>query len=254
VKRRILKTLIKALTLSLVTISGTGEVLAQQPPALLVHYPDTIFMNGKIVTLDNHEMNDDPGSIVEALAVRDAVIIALGSNDDIMALAGPGTEVIDLNGRMVLPGIVESHVHPQGSAEQIAKEMYNLRSTPEGYALSMDVAATPDETMVRVAEAMKLLLATVEPGAEEWINIELLHSPGLGFASPADVSTLMTSPRLDDVQISRSDISEIVPDYPFVLSSATNLLSTPEKNIWFHITVGDHGEPVTTPVVEFRPQ
>ena len=246
--------LFRIITRSLFMILVPGFILAQQPPTLLVHYPDSIFMNGKIVTLDNHEMNDDPGSIVEAVAIDDGVIIALGNNDEILALAGPDTKLIDLHGRMVLPSIVESHVHPQGPAEQIAKEKYNLRSTPEGYSLSMDVSASPDETMVKVAEAMKLLLANVEPGPEEWINIQLLHSPELGFASPADVSTLMTSPRLDDVQISRSDISEIVPDYPFVLSSATNLLASPEKNIWFHVTVGEHGEPVTTPVVEFSPQ
>jgi hypothetical protein len=103
--------------------------------------------------------------------------------------------------------------------------------------------------MAKVARAMELLLATTQPEPEEWINISLVHNPELGFASPADVSTLMSAPRLADVSISKSDISEIVPDYPFVLSSASSILSAPEKDVWYHITVGPNGEEVFERVV-----
>jgi hypothetical protein len=97
---------------------------------------------------------------------------------------------------------------------------------------------------------MEVLLSAVEPTPEEWINISIVHNPELGFATPADVSTLMSAPRLADVQITKEDLSEIVPNYPFVLSSATSILDAPERNVWFHITVGPDGQPVTERVIE----
>lgn len=221
-------------------------------PSALIEYADAVYTNATIVTLDDHAMNSNPGTIVEAMAVRDEKIIGLGTNAEMLKYAGPETKVVDLLGKMVIPGIVESHVHPQGAALNIAREKFKLRSTPEGYALSMDVGANTDETMAKVAKAMELLLANAQPTAEEWINISLVHNPELGFASPADVSTLMSAPRLSDVAINKSDISEIVPNYPFVLSSASSILSAPEKNVWVHITRGPNGEPVVKPVVKLQ--
>lgn len=221
-------------------------------PAAVIQYADAVYINSTIVTLDDHAMNANPGTIVQAMAVRDEKIIGLGTNDEMLKYAGPATKVVDLLGKMMIPGIVESHVHPQGAALNIAREKYKLRSTPEGYALSMDVGATTDETMAKVARAMELLLANAQPTAEEWINISLVHNPELGFASPADVSTLMSAPKLADVAINKSDISEIVPNYPFVLSSASSILSAPEKNVWVHITRGPDGEPVIKTVVKLQ--
>jgi hypothetical protein len=240
----------KLIGLSLVMALGANSVSAQTYPSEVMRFADSVYVNATIVTLDDHEMNSNPGTIVQAMAIRDEMIMALGSNDEMMRMAGPNTEIIDLLGKTVLPGIVESHVHPMGAAERNAREIYNLRNSPEGYALDMDVAASSDETMANVAEAMQLLLSVVEPGPDEWINISIVHNPELGFATPADVSTLMSAPRLVDVQITKEDLSEIVPNYPFVLSSATSILSAPEKNVWYHITVGPNGQPVEEKVVD----
>jgi hypothetical protein len=164
---------------------------------------------------------------------------------------------------MVLPGIVESHVHPMGNSESFAREKYGLRSTPTGYDLTLDVAATPDETMARVARAMELLLENVQPGPDDWISISLAASPELGITTD-EVGALMNARRLADVKISKEDISEIVPNHPFLLTSGNQIfgktgydeegvMRTQEKNIWYHITVDEHGEPVVAPVVEFNP-
>jgi len=240
----------KLIGLGLALLLGVASVQAQQNlPAEVVRWADTVYMNATIVTLDDHEMNANPGTIVQAMAVRDEMIMALGSNDEMMTMAGPNTKVVDLQGKTVLPGIVESHVHPMGASESYAREMYKLRDTPEGYVLNMDIAATTDETMAKVAQAMELLLSLVTPTPEEWINVSLIHNPELGFATPADVSTLMSAPRLADVSITQDDISEIVPNYPFVLSSATSIMSAPTKNTWYHVTVGPDGQPVNEVVV-----
>ncbi len=238
-----------ALWLAPLALLAGSYALAQNLPPEVLNYADSIYVNAKIITLDEHEVNPDPGTIAEAMAVRDEIIMALGTNAEIRRMAGPDTRVVDLGGRTVIPGFVESHVHPMGESERFAREQYNLRTTPEGYVLMMDIAATTDETMAKVAQAMDLLLEHATPTPDEWLNIELLHAPALGFATPASVSTLMSAPQMTDVRISRSDISEIVPNYPLVLSSATGIMDAPEANVWFHITAGPDGRPVTTRVV-----
>ena len=251
------------LLVSMLFIGYSLSSMAQGVDQRLINYPDTIFHNAVVVTLDNHELNANPGSIVEAIAVKDRVIMALGTNQDILSLAGPETDVVDLQGKMVLPGVVESHTHPMGKTESIARQMFGLRSTPTGFDLKMDVAATPDETMAKVARAMEILLANAEPGPDDWISIALVNVPEFGFASSSDVGTLMSARRMEDVRISKSDISEIVPDYPFMLTSGEEIFGktgdglTPEsrpeakqKNIWYHITVDAHGEAVTTPLID----
>jgi hypothetical protein len=251
-KNHRLFTFFKLIGMSLVMALGINNVSAQAqsyPPEVL-RFADSIYVNATIVTLDDHAMNSNPGTIAEAMAIRDEVIIGLGSNEEMMRMAGPDTEVIDLLGKTVLPGIVESHVHPMGASERNAREIYNLRNSPEGYALDLDVGASSDETMAKVAQAMEFLLTVAEPTPDEWINISIVHNPELGFATPADVSTLMSAPRLTDVQITKEDLTEIVPNYPFVLSSATSILSAPEKNAWYHITVGPNGQPIEEKVAD----
>lgn len=67
--------------------------------------PDTIIYNGYLHTVD------EENSIAEAVAVKDGIITAVGSNREITALAGKDTVVIDAGGNTVMPGINDSHVH-----------------------------------------------------------------------------------------------------------------------------------------------
>lgn len=69
-----------------------------------------ILHNGKVVTLDA------ASSIQQAIAVDNGRIAAVGSNEAILALRTPATRVIDLGGRMVLPGLIDPHVHALGGA------------------------------------------------------------------------------------------------------------------------------------------
>ena len=79
--------------------SGENTPIADFPVA------DLIAFNGKITTLD--EQVDE----ASALAIADGKFIAVGTNDDIMKLLGDDTEIIDLNGRRVIPGLNDSHLH-----------------------------------------------------------------------------------------------------------------------------------------------
>lgn len=71
---------------------------------------DLILRNGKIITVD------DDFSIFEAIAVSGERIMKLGSDDMVMAVRGSGTRIVDLEGRTVLPGLIDSHTHPTGAS------------------------------------------------------------------------------------------------------------------------------------------
>ncbi len=71
---------------------------------------DLILHNGKVVIVDA------AFSVRQALAVRGGTIVRVGTNADVLAARGPNTTVIDLGGKMVLPGLIDSHVHATGAA------------------------------------------------------------------------------------------------------------------------------------------
>ena len=71
---------------------------------------DLILHNGKIVTVDQ------AFSVQQAVAVAGGRITAVGANAQVLREKGPGTKVIDLKGKTVLPGLIDAHVHVLGSA------------------------------------------------------------------------------------------------------------------------------------------
>ncbi len=78
---------------------------------------DTVFLNGVIYTADAND------TTVKALAIKDGKILALGGGSEMEIYIGSGTEVTDLAGKMVLPGMIDSHLHPPGNA---LIELYNI--------------------------------------------------------------------------------------------------------------------------------
>jgi predicted amidohydrolase YtcJ len=110
-----------ALILGLVlTALALGSAAARQPQPP----PSRIFHNGRIVTVDPRFR------IVQAMAVRDGRIVDAGSNAEIARLAGAGTEQVDLGGKTVLPGLIDSHVHAPAASmyefEQPVPEMQSI--------------------------------------------------------------------------------------------------------------------------------
>lgn len=93
----------KAFTVAaLVALAGASALVqAQQPVA------DMVLTGGKIITVD------EKFSIAQAVAIRGARIMAVGTNQQINALAGPNTRRIDLRGRSVMPGFIDNHAHFQ---------------------------------------------------------------------------------------------------------------------------------------------
>jgi len=87
----------------LALVIATSTLTAQGPvPPELIHYPDLIVHNGKILTVDENFRT------AEAVAIRDGVFLAVGTNQGILPLRGPATRTIDLQGKTVIPGFVAS--------------------------------------------------------------------------------------------------------------------------------------------------
>jgi predicted amidohydrolase YtcJ len=89
--------------LALVLLLGTYPLFAADPPEVIYHH-------GHVVTMWEAKPE------VEAVAIRGSRIVAAGSNDEVLKTAASGTKRVDLRGRTMLPGIIESHVHPISAA------------------------------------------------------------------------------------------------------------------------------------------
>src|SRR4051794_36971725 len=70
---------------------------------------DVVFLGGKIWTVNKAQPE------AEALAAGHGRILAVGRDADVRSLIGPGTRVVELKGRRVVPGFYDSHVHLLGS-------------------------------------------------------------------------------------------------------------------------------------------
>ncbi|HUK61385.1 MAG TPA: amidohydrolase [Stellaceae bacterium] len=104
---------------------------------------DLVLRNGEFLTFD------DRRSRTRALAVAGGRILALG--EDAEALAGRGTEVIDLGGRTVIPGLFDSHIHTvMGGQNELAVSLASARSiTDVQAAFAARARTTPKGTWIR---------------------------------------------------------------------------------------------------------
>jgi len=144
---------------------------------------DRIFFGGDVITMDEKR------PVAEAVAVADGKISAVGSKNDLMALKGPSTEMVDLRGRTLLPGFLDGHSHFI-NAVRLAS-WANVSSPPAG-----EVKTFAD--LIATLKAYKERLG-LKPG--EWLM-------GYGY----DV-TSMDETR----ELTRADLDPHFPDNPVML-------------------------------------
>ena len=96
----------------LLRIDG-GHVAGQQRDAAVA---DIVFRGGSVITVDPQER------VAAAVAIAGNRIAAVGSEQEISGFVGPRTRVVDLNGRALLPGFIDSHAHVEGLA--ISEQLY----------------------------------------------------------------------------------------------------------------------------------
>ncbi len=154
-------------------VAGCGGV-AERPA-------DTLYLNGAVITVDAQR------TVAEAAAVRDGVIVAVGSADQLQAdWQGEQTALVDLNGGALLPGFVDPHSHFFMGTNIVGK---------------VDLQGPPIGSIQSVADVQQALLAEADSrdlAAGEWLM-------GWGY----DENNMV-----DGVWVDRFNLDEAFPDNP----------------------------------------
>jgi predicted amidohydrolase YtcJ len=165
---------------------------------------DTILLNGKVLTVDAQF------STHSALAVRNGRIVAIGSSEDVRKLAAGATRTVDLQGRTVIPGLIDSHLHATRAALSFSTEVNWIGATTLAEALNRlhDAAlkakpgawlivATPPATLEAYTERRRPTQAELIAAAPNnpvyvqlaygWALLTPLALKALNIASDADL-------------------------------------------------------------------
>ena len=165
-----------------------GLSQAQDLPPEVVNYADTVLYNGHVLTMDRDR---PPINVTQAIALRDGRVLAVGDSDRILQMAGPDTVKVDLEGRAVIPGVIDTHSHPNRYALSHYKDEYNLayvQSLREQNIRYVNVRWESKETAL---SDFKRVAESVSP--EEWI-----HTTFRGNAT--------------SLALTRYDLDEVAPD------------------------------------------
>ncbi|MEM8501136.1 MAG: amidohydrolase family protein [Pseudomonadota bacterium] len=125
----------------------------------LSNHADTIFRNGAVYTM----VEAQPWA--EAVAIRGVEIAAVGSNKDIVSLIGPNTNVVDLHGKMLLPGFHDAHIHSMMGGQMLT-------------GCSLAEAATIQQTL-------DIIRGCAEESDQPWLVVDSLDLSLFGEDGPS---------------------------------------------------------------------
>ncbi|MEJ2329144.1 MAG: amidohydrolase [Gammaproteobacteria bacterium] len=147
--------------------------------ALAADVADRIWHGGPVITMNDAAMR------AEAVAEKDGKILAVGTKDEVMAHQGDSTQLIDLAGRTMIPGFVDSHGHVFGGGLQ---------------AMSANLLAPPDGVVTDIQSMQKVI--------NDWVkaNREIVEQMGLIIGFGYDNATLAehrhpTRDELDNISV-----------------------------------------------------
>jgi len=162
-------------------LSTFAVCLAACSPADVEH-ADLILHNGTVVTVN------DAFDTAEAVAVAGTSILTVGTNERILAMRGPDTVLIDLGGRVVLPGLGDSHNHMSG--------------------VGMSLLFPSLEGSESIADIANVIAAAAEETPEgEWIQTATIGEPA--------ISALLKERRYPN----RWDLDPVSPNHPVLISA-----------------------------------
>ena len=161
---------------------------------------DLVFVNGAVYTVDAAR------SWAQAVAVRDGRIVAVGTDAHARPLVGDATHVVDISGRMLVPGFQDAHVHPVGGGlDMLQCDLHDL-STQEDYLLAvktyaeahperewilgggwaMDVfpGGTPAKELLDAVVPDRCVFMPNRDGHSAWVNSRALEAAGITEDTP----------------------------------------------------------------------
>jgi len=121
-------------------------LLAPLPALAQPKNADLILVHGQVLSVDAHD------SVAQAIAVRRGVILKIGSDIEVQALAAPNAQVIDLKGRTATPGLIDTHAH---IADGGVDELYGVKLSDA-------------KSVAEIAARVKAKVSTSRPG--DWIT------------------------------------------------------------------------------------
>jgi len=129
----------------------------------MVIFADAVYYNGKVLTVDERF------SIAQAFAVREGKVMAVGSDAQILSLAGPNTRRLDLKGKTVLPGFIDTHSHLfQYAAANWTKDLEALEPHLSDFRQREVTVKSVDEAIA----TLKKMAADAGPG--KMVHAQLL--------------------------------------------------------------------------------
>ncbi|WP_183192804.1 amidohydrolase [Brevibacillus nitrificans] len=162
------------------------------------HAAELILTNGNVYTVDKAH------SKAEAVAVKDGKILYVGSVAGAAAFNGVDTKVIDLKGKMVLPGFIDSHAHAYLMAESLFwLDVTNL-STLEEYAQAIKdyVKEHPESKQLRGVGWKRELIETSGLGPKEWLD-QIVPDMPVVFISSSHHDLWVNSKALENAKINK---------------------------------------------------
>ena len=160
---------------------------------------DIILHNGKILTVDRNF------STAEAVAITGNKISAVGADQDVMKLAGPNSTVIDLKGRTVIPGLIDTHAHIHNYSESA----YGGQAGPEKlkhYPVDWRGVSSKDDVLNQI----KLLVDKYHFKPGEWIYFE--NQVSFIASGTAELAKIL----YDD--LNQWELDKVTPNNPAVMS------------------------------------
>jgi predicted amidohydrolase YtcJ len=108
------------------------------PAGVRAQSADTVLVNGKVITLDGRS------SVAQGIAIHDGRILETGTNEDVRKRADAHTKVVDLGGRTVIPGLMDSHIHAlrAGLTYSVELSWIGVPSLAKGLDLIREAART----------------------------------------------------------------------------------------------------------------
>jgi predicted amidohydrolase YtcJ len=197
---------------------------------------DTIVVNSKIVTMDNQDiLSSDPGTIVDAMAIRQGIILATGSEDEMMQFTKPGTRIMDMQGKTIIPGFIETHVHPESTMNNV--DLYADERDAYSWAPGLHFAVLIEQDGATTLANINNILNEFPPGADEWIHIYLIPNEDTDYP---DIGSLTKG--LYDEYITMDQVTDVISDNPAVLGSGTGLSIVRQKDVVVRVTIGADGK------------
>ena len=167
------------LLVAFIAATAANQAHGQALPPEVIAYADTVFFNGKVLTVD------EQFTIAQAIAIRDGKILAVGDTSRILGMAGPNTRRVDLQGRTVTPGFIDTHLHQAWIAQ------YSQGGT-DGRVRFVDLQSGLEE--------VRKIVSGAAPGA--WVFL----------SGPRNRAVFGTT---------RQDLDTVAPDNPVAISTST---------------------------------